>query len=308
MSQYDEVKSVLDKYEDALLSYQRVHAVGIGYKEVDGIRTDELEIIVYVHANTSVEKYVEAEHVPLEIEGIPVEFIAETEPMLDVLPVAYEIVRPTDQARYRPLVGGIQIFLNYYRSEWVGTVGTFVKSKDPSDDHLYILSNQHVLKADGLTVFQPRPGVLNLVGSTTVTQEFPDADAGLALVNDPSDVDVNMIEDIGLVNETHDVTVDDLSKRVRKRGRTTLLTEGTIEAINVAINLVGGTRQYDCVRVRADEGELFSSPGDSGSCVVLVEDNALVGLHFAGNGIAGGASFFSKIGNVFDNLNVELPE
>ena len=93
-----------------------------------------------------------------------------------------------------------------------------------------------------------------------------------------------------------------------KRGRTTFLTEGTIEVIHGKFKIGDDIIRVDCVAIRADEGKHFSQGGDSGSPVVSCEDNKLIGLHFAGNGAKGGISVFCTIENVFQNLAVKLPK
>ncbi len=81
---------------------------------------------------------------------------------------------------------------------------------------------------------------------------------------------------------------------VKKSGRTTGLTHGTIQAINVTINV-----QYS-VGVATFTGQImtpgnFIGAGDSGSLMVTESGNNPVGLCFAGGG---GGSFANPIGPV----------
>ena len=164
-----------------------------------------------------------------------------------------------DQGRYRPLIGGIQLYLRNDSGGWFGTLGTFVKSKDKGDDDLYVLSNLHVLESVGLAVYQPYKGSNNLIGATSFAEEFENTDAALAEINDPADVAVNTILDIGKVTEARDVTIEDLEKEVMKRGRTTLLTMGTILAINTVVS-IGGKLIEDIVTVKTIDDNPFVRP------------------------------------------------
>lgn len=162
------------------------------------------------------------------------------------------------------------------------------------DNNLYMLSNLHVLETVGLAVSQPLSGRENIVGMVSKATDFIDTDAALAIVNAPDDAAVNVIEEIGRVSQTTDLTSADLGQRMIKRGRTTGLTEGTLESIGGTFK-VGDVYRHDCACVRADAGTLFSDRGDSGSPVILKGNGRLAGLHFAGNQKLGGISIFCKM-------------
>lgn len=209
-----------------------------------------------------------------------------------------------DYNKYTPLIGGIQLYL-CENTGWYGTLGAIVQSKDPSDTQKYILSNHHVLPKKGLQCFQPDRANRNLIGKVVIDTEYPDTDAALAVLNDNVECGENLIQDIGAIQDWAKIEGSLIGKRVLKRGRTTLVTEGTIETIAARVK-VSGIYRNDCVIVRADSGSLFSTSGDSGSPVVLKENYKLVGLHFAGNSTLGGTSIFCTIENVFKNLNIRL--
>jgi hypothetical protein len=145
----------------------------------------------------------------------------------------------------------------------------------------------------------------NVIGKVSKAQPFSDTDAALAVVSE-SNVCANVIENLGTIRDFEILRASDIGKRVLKRGRTTGVTEGTIEAIGITVPPEIGNIT-DCVTVRAKYGELFSNSGDSGSPVILSGIQKLVGLHFASNREYGGVAYFCKIDNVFRNLGVKLP-
>lgn len=310
---YEEIKVIKEKYENTL-SLDGVNAIGIGYKNTQDSSDDEFVLMIYVDDSSVANKIMSTDTFDLNSEDkIPVEFISNPPPAIDVLCANVDedindiFSISEDYGRYRPLIGGVQISVKQGRSIWYGTLGAFVKSTDDSDNNLYLLSNKHVLLENNLEVMQPLYGKGNEVAKVSYCKEFNNADCALAKVSSSYDVAINVIEEIGIVNETAKVTKDILRQRVIKRGRTTLLTEGTIESINASVQ-VGDKTIKDCVVVRADKEKLFSNAGDSGSPVVLKNGNKLVGLHFAGNKVLGGTSIFCDINNVFNNLNVKLPD
>lgn len=298
---FDELKKYLEDHAAEIMSKVGAHTVGIG-KNADG----ESILNIYVEKEPTEE---EAEALQESLRGaveIPYRYLVEDLAQEDILYVNDLEMEELDFGRYRPLVGGIQLYLKNNNSAWIGTLGTFVKSKDKTDGKLYLLSNKHVLDTVGLSVCQPLFSGENIIATVSKVEEFNNTDAALAEVLNPSDVDVNTIEEIGKVAETRSVTQTDIGKRVVKRGRTTGRTVGTIESIH-ATRIVSGVTRLDCVVVRANPGEVFSNPGDSGSPVVMQGEDKLVGLHFAGNRALGGTSIFCTIDNVFNNYNIELP-
>lgn len=94
-----------------------------------------------------------------------------------------------------------------------------------------------------------------------------------------------------------------LGMRVRKVGRTTDYTEGTITTVNTTID-VGYNTPYGPKNARF-VGQVMttgmSQGGDSGSLVVAFDAPVAVGLLFAGSGVV---SLFTPIDRVLDSLSV----
>ena len=90
--------------------------------------------------------------------------------------------------------------------------------------------------------------------------------------------------------------------QVKKSGRTSGLTTGTVKAVKVSLNVNMG-HGNDVVRFNDQVmAELKSQPGDSGA-LILDEDNRAVGLLFAGSNEY---TVFNPIQTVCDHLGVDM--
>ena len=96
-----------------------------------------------------------------------------------------------------------------------------------------------------------------------------------------------------------------LGMRVRKMGRTTNLTEGTVNLLNatvdVAYNTLAGPRTARFVGQIISSG--LSQGGDSGALIFDVASGQAVGLLFGGSGLA---SIFTPIDRVLEALGVRF--
>jgi len=71
----EEIRKVKKKYERELLKKIGVIGCAIGYKYIDGKKTDELCIICYVKEKIPEEKLKKQDIIPKKIEGISVDVI-----------------------------------------------------------------------------------------------------------------------------------------------------------------------------------------------------------------------------------------
>jgi len=154
-----------------------------------------------------------------------------------------------------------------------------------------------------------------LVGSRYRVFAYEEDEPGLepnfadAAVAKPINITVlsSHIKDIGVVNGTADAF---LNQQVYKSGRTTELTHGEVQALNMSITVsYGGLKAAyftdQVVIVGTVDGQAFSAPGDSGSLVLEKGTNNAVGLLFAGgSGSDKAATIISPIHYVLDGLNV----
>ena len=127
------------------------------------------------------------------------------------------------------------------------------------------------------------------------------ADCALARPVNP-EMFSNSILGIGTING---IRVPELGLRVRKHGRTTGLTEGTISLLNATVNVNYVTAAGP--RTARFTGQVITEPmsqgGDSGSIIVDTNSDRAVGLLFAGSSLA---TIFTPMQIVLDALNISL--
>lgn len=141
----------------------------------------------------------------------------------------------------------------------------------------------------------PRPTTSSTAISAQVLTN--EVDAALAKPLDPSKF-TGEILGIGQVSGTKAAA---LGMRVRKSGRTTGYTEGTITLINATVNVAYGSRTARFT------GQIITGPisqgGDSGSLIVDATENKAVGLLFAGSSLS---TIFNPIDRVLSALQINI--
>lgn len=283
-----------------------IQGVGIGEKVTRGVPTGELALRVYVDRKRPRSQVVD-----------PVPATVSVPDVADVITDVVEIgvVRPElFTQRVRPVMPGCGIS---HPDVTVGTLGAFARR--PGDDELYFLSNSHVIADHGLAkaddpILQPATSddgtPADRIGALVRSVPFVYGEEGF-----PNLVDVALgrIEPglartaIRLIGRPPTGVTTNVRRgmRVRKVGRTTDLTSGIVEDVNVRLSLRYKVSATETRRVGFRDQVLcsrFTQPGDSGALVLSSSDRA-VGLHFAGSV---SASVFNRIGNVLRALDVEL--
>ena len=321
---------------DYLLSKPNVVACGVGYKETDGVITDEPAVIVSVERKVPAAQLAPQHMVPRMLEEVKTD-VVEVGKIKAWQPIPLTGSGPRD--RWRPAPGGISIG---HVDVTAGTLGCLVTR----GGGLFILSNNHVLadinrarsgdpiiqpsRYDGgtpadeiarLTDFIPlhfgtaetecplasaTEQALNwtarAVGSGHRVQSYrlaPAENRVDAAIARPLSADLveRQILEIGLPQGVREAT---LGTRVQKSGRTTGHTWGTIRQIDVTVGVdyEGRTATFtDQLMAGA-----MSSGGDSGS-VILDEEGYVVGLLFAGSDLT---TVITPIQLVLDALGVEI--
>ena len=326
----NQIRTLLKRKRKELMEKTNVVATGIGYKTVNGKKTDDLCIICSVERKIPKGKITKTDYIPATIEGIAT----------DVNPTGLIYAFQDPAGRFRPAPGGVSIG---HTDITAGTLGCLVKR----DGTVYILSNNHVLAnsndaaigdpilqpgtADGgslpddqiarLSTFIPIEfsslspcstgrgiaAILNaiarLIGSRTrmepvrIAVEDNLVDAAIAQPINDDDV-INEILNIGAISN---ITEGSLGMSVKKSGRTTGLTTGEIQQIDATVNV-----SYGIGKIAVFTDQLIAGPmsqgGDSGSAVLDTENN-LVGLLFAGSNTS---TIMNRIQNVFQLLNLTL--
>jgi hypothetical protein len=321
------IRAVKSTVEDDLLAKPEVTGVDIGEKVTKGKRTGQQAIIVYVRKKEPLAKLSPADVIPKEINGIPTD-VVEEEIVLQAAAVReLDIAPQVDATKYTTLEGGMSmgpcrsVFLsppdvptagNYV---FVGTLGALVK--DRTSGAMMALSNFHVACVDsGWSVgdVQCQPGRVDAgscpadrFGALTRAVLSDHVDGSVTTIDSGRATDCAILE-IGDVKGTASASV---GMAVRKRGRTTGLTYGTVGSVDysTSINYGDGLGTHvlkNQIRVDVDTSHStqFGDHGDSGSAVVNA-DNKVVGLHFAGN-TAGTVGVANPIQFVLDELNVDL--
>ncbi len=287
--------------------------VDIGYKEVGGQLTDQLAIRVLVKAKREVAP---EERVPQSVAGFPTDVI-ERSYELQVLAIeAEQLTVQADTEHYDVLKGGISIG----PCRTVG--GTFLGGTlaVPVIDNVtakpMLLSNFHVLCGDrswtmGDFIAQPAridEGTCpsSIVASVQRAVLGGQVDCAVAEVTARSAG--AEIAEIGNVTGTNSAAIGD---PVRKRGRTTGLTYGIVDSLDMTVIVpypgIGEVTLTNQIGIRPDttRNAKFSGSGDSGAAIVN-DAGEVVGLHFAGNPADGHAAA-NPIAGVLAALNVTIP-
>jgi hypothetical protein len=227
--------------------------------------------------------------------------------------------RPTlidDQARYDPLIGGIQISKEYTIHDGIfapptGTLGAVVRNRGTGEHQL--LTCAHVVKFTDFNVYQPgqlfATPFADKVGTVSALRnEFN------PIFLDCAVIDLNgsrpahaSIADIGPVRGVS-LAPPALGEVVKKRGVRTALTHGFVVR-HISSASVPAVDRFE-ISGAVPFLTLFAGKGDSGS-VVLNASNQVVGLLFAIPGEDLGAGLGSggiaiPIHNVQEALQVDV--
>lgn len=254
---------------------------------VHGIAVDKESIIIFVD-----EKYKKADFDSYTESKI--KFVV-TEPF-------YALAR-TD--RIRPIQGGISVG---HISITAGTLSLMVQDKTTKEP--LILSNNHVLanvnkSKQGDKIVQPgvhdggtSADVVGYLERFAPLQTNATVDAAVAK---PIDAEVFTT---GLYDscQIEEITMAFIGQKVRKIGRTTGITSGVVTVTNATVKVNYSASSTITLR-DIIVTTAYSQGGDSGSSVLELLTNKLIGILFGGNNQY---SLVCKIQSVFDQLNLEL--
>jgi hypothetical protein len=220
-----------------------------------------------------------------------------------------EILPQMNTMKRRPCPGGFSI--GHFRVT-MGTLGGIVRIESTWG---YILSNNHILAAtnsgvSGDPIYQP--GVTDggrrrdTIGHlhNFIRLDFSggnnEVDCAIAKACDPWNPHVmRNVWGIGIPNA---IATASVGQAVRKSGRTTQITYGTILSDNATTRLSYGPG-LTAVFVNQLQYTHMTQAGDSGSLVWDRDSLTVVGLHFAASGAG---CYGNKIQRVLSLLNVNL--
>ncbi|WP_156138642.1 chymotrypsin family serine protease [Microbacterium mangrovi] len=312
MPSIEELVAIKDRAEAEYLSRPGVTGIDVGYKYVGGEQTDEVAIRVHVKQKKAT--VAKAQLVPAQIDGVVTD-VLQRDYQLQVASEPLDFSAQADTNHYATLEGGVSMGPSRAVGGFIfaGTLGAIVVDK--ASGNRAALTNFHVACVDSTWSVGDRQVQPSRIDTGVVpTDEFgaiaratlSSAVDGAVISIDPGRATAGTIVDIGNVAGTKPAA---LGMAVRKRGRTTLLTYGTVDGLSLSVNIDYG----DGIGVRTLTGQvsiasdtthnpLFSDHGDSGSVIV---DSAgyVVALLFAGSGTS---TVGNPIANVLSELNVDI--
>jgi hypothetical protein len=323
----DKYEALLPEVQEELMRrHPEIICVSLGLKLVNGQPTQEFAWLVYVQTKKAPSDLQSGEMIPKEFAGL----------RTDVMEYG-EIREAEDTASYRPMWGGSQIqppatvtvsTAGTTTTEHHGTLGCFVLR----GGKVHLLSNHHVIGdvvntlvgqsvaptsdsccCDGGGIAKVVQGIVGTVGGPN-----NQVDAAVAILFGQTAGDgktihyTNNILQIGPVfGSTTNLVAGDI---VRKRGRTTELTTGTVITKTLTVNngtapnTVTYTNNQIQIQAIAPQPN-FARGGDSGS-VVVNNRNQVIGL-LAWAGVVPGSNpvqytdmgFANRIEHVETRLN-----
>jgi len=287
-----QVQRVRSVFEDP-----NIVAIGIAQKVTEKEGTGELGVCFYVEKKLPKSKMKSHKMIP------PVLSVADRKAVFtDVQQIGK--VRPQINKRKSPLLSGFSVG----NSVDTGTLGAIVKK----GKKLFVLSNSHVLARSGLgkagdeIIFPGRldnGGNDQIIATLSAFLKFKTGDDFLNRVDAAiAEIDASFLEEIDFsirgAKTPLATTVPVRGMKIVTRGRTSGDTEGEVQDVHFRIVLtypgvgkIGFLDQVKCSH--------YSKPGDSGALIVDKASKKIVGLHFAGSGVA---SIFNPIAEVVKAL------
>ena len=266
---FEQMKQAKEYFHATAMMIPGVHGTSIGVKRVKGRPTGQLAICIHLARKRSLGAVPADEQIPVEVDGFITDVI-EHAPIIRCDATAEKRAMYEDNGKYRPLVGGTKLSVGYF----FGTLGCMVKKPDGS---CYALSAAHVLANVGTTVYQPAKVKCDEIGITVDVHDSSEVDAAIVSLDYYNDTGMAYIREIGAVTGTHELARDDLPFAVAKRGVSTGLTFGSIDAIHYS-GQAANLEQFQDMLFICGSGNEFVDHGDSGSAIVrqIDEDNNLV--------------------------------
>lgn len=335
MAQQQTVTQVKEAHKQAILARPNIVGAGTGYKVRRGERTDELCVVVLVSRKVPLAALSAQDMVPRQLDGVPTDVIEVGELRALQSPTDrwrpapggvsighYLITAGTLGAVVRDRASGARLILSnnhVLANSNDAQIGDPILQPGPIDggqqDNDLIAHLERFVPIQ----FTTEPGQCNiasavadlansiarLLGSQHLLEVIrfnPQAanlvDAAVARPVNEADLSDEILN-IGVVSGTAPAT---LGMAVRKSGRTTGFTTGTLIVLDATV-----TVSYGAGRTAVFENQMVSTPmsqgGDSGSLLVAGDSLQAVGLLYAGSEQS---TIFSPIQTVLDSLNVDI--
>lgn len=335
MSAEEDVLKIKEQHKDKILAKPNVVGVGTGYKKAAGKDTTELCVIALVSRKKPLAALSAEDLIPGELDGVVTDVVEIGFPR--ALQTRTEKWRPAPAGvsigHYQITAGTLGCIVrdkttmqrlilsnnHVLANENNAQLGDAILQQGPIDGGDASSCTIAHLERYAPINFGTEPatcniakgvasvlnGLAGLLGSShrleAIKQDVQAAnwvDAAAARPVDDSLV-LDEILDIGVVNGVKPVT---FGMSVRKSGRTTGLTTGTVSVLNTTVTI-----NYDEGRTARFEDQIITTPmsqgGDSGSLLVAGDSLVAVGLLFAGSDQS---TIFNPIQTVLDTLKVTL--
>jgi len=326
---HDIIKSTFERTKLDLLRKTGVVAVGIGYKTVGGKKTSTPAIVCSVIKKLPIKDLRATDLIPAQIESTST----------DVIETGIIRALEDRTKRWRPAPGGVSIGHEKITAGTLGCLvekggkkyilsnnhvlanmnegaigdailqpGTHDGGKFPYDRIATLAEFVKInfIGGDGCGVSKAITKLLNFITKSiksrsrfaTSRAELPEnrVDAAIAEPLDASWVSDEILE----IGKLLGIGEAALGLGMKKSGRTSGLTRGTIDVMNVAVQVQYGDTKIAYFVDQLQAGAM-SEGGDSGSAVVDNE-NRLIGLLFAGSDAT---TIINPIGEVFSALKLD---
>ncbi len=294
---FQRVKEVQERHTEALMAREGVVGTAVGLDD-DG---NPAVLVLLEHGAIA--------GIPNDLEGVKVKKV-----------VTGEIVARADPKAWFPRPVPIGVSTGNAGECSAGTIGCRVTD----GSNVYALSNNHVYALEnnaaiGSTVLQPGryesyDGVncpLNSANAIGTLWDFQPIERSgntidAAIARCEGTLGYSTPDDGGYGAPSSTPVTASLGLSVKKYGRTTLLSHGTVAYINATIRV-----QYYTLGMTRFSGQIgitpgdFSDSGDSGSLIVTETGNNPVGLLFAGGSTA---TFANPIGLVLERFGVTIDD
>jgi len=321
---------------ERLLEKSNVVGVGAGFKRVGGVATDTVSMVALVEKKLPLEELHPFDVVPESIGGfvtdvlevgkiVALETTGRYRPAPGGVSIGHiDITAGTLGCVVRDAISGERLILSnnhVLANSNAGSVGDLILQPGAHDGGgpMDAIGELHdfvtIMFNDGSPVDCPIASTTALVGNAVANllgsgkrlkvvgqkqtpYQYNLVDAALARPFDDEDV-LDEILDIGLVAGTKEAS---LGMSVRKRGRTTDLTEDMVLTVGTTVDV-----SYGFGKTARFEEQIVAGPmsagGDSGSLVVDGDSQKAVGLLFAGSEQV---TIMNSINFVLSELNVLL--
>lgn len=335
MTEQTAIRQVKEATKDTILAKSNVVGIGVGFKEVRGKRTSDVSVVVLVREKLPLASLASRDLVPKQVSGVPTDVVqvgilrAQQAPTDRWRPAPggvsighYKVTAGTFGCVVRDRTAGERLILSnnhVLANSNDAAVGDAILQPGAADGGQTSSDVIGHLERFWPIQFSQQPGTCGvadtyaLVGNALarllgshhrvvafeVNAEATNlVDAAVARPVAESDI-LDEILGIGVITGTLPVA---LGMDVRKSGRTTGFTTGTITVVNTTVDI-----SYGIGRTARFEDQILSTAmsqgGDSGSLLVAADSQDAVGLLFAGSEQT---TVYNPIQAVLDSLEVQL--